>query len=103
MLIEFIIAIVASFAFSVLLSYYIIPILKGHKVGQIIREEGPSWHSSKAGTPTMGGICFIMAILIVSAGFTVFYSLKNKQSELIPLALTLGLGVFNGLIGFVDD
>ncbi|MBR2387708.1 MAG: phospho-N-acetylmuramoyl-pentapeptide-transferase [Clostridia bacterium] len=103
MLIEFIVAIVTSFALSVVLSYYIIPILKGHKVGQIIREEGPSWHSSKAGTPTMGGICFIMAILIVSAGFTVFYTLKNRQSELIPLALTLGLGVFNGLIGFVDD
>lgn len=103
MLIEFIVAIATSFVLSVVLSYYIIPILKGHKVGQIIREEGPSWHSSKAGTPTMGGICFIMAILIVSAGFTVFYTLRNKQSELIPLALTLGLGVFNGLIGFVDD
>ena len=100
---EFIISIVACFALSVVLLYYIIPILKGHKVGQIIRAEGPSSHSVKAGTPTMGGICFIMAILFVCAGFTVYYALRNEQKQLIPLALTLGLGVFNGLIGFVDD
>ena len=103
LLTEFIIAIVSCFSLSAVLLYYIIPILKGHKIGQYLREEGPSWHNSKAGTPTMGGICFIMAILIVSAGFTVYYALRNKQSQLIPLALTLGLGVFNGLIGFVDD
>ncbi len=102
-LIEFLIAMFASFGLTVVLSHYIIPVLKGKKVGQSIREEGPEWHKSKAGTPTMGGICFIMAILFVSAGFTVFYALKNEQSRLIPLALTLALGVFNGLIGFVDD
>ena len=100
---EFIVSIVACFALSVVLLYYIIPILKGHKIGQYLREEGPSWHTSKAGTPTMGGICFIMAILLVTAGFTVYYALRNEQKQLIPLALTLGLGVFNGLIGFVDD
>ena len=100
---EFIVSLLASFGLTVLLSYYIIPILKGHKVGQSIRAEGPSWHSSKAGTPTMGGICFIMAILFVSAGFTLYYALREEQSRLIPLALTLGLAVFNGLIGFIDD
>ncbi len=101
--IEFLIAAGASFLLTVVLSHYIIPVLKGHKVGQIIRPEGPSWHMSKAGTPTMGGICFIMAMLFVCAGFTVFYALDDKQYKLIPLALTLGLAVFNGLIGFVDD
>lgn len=100
---EFIVSLMASFLLTVVLSYYIIPILKGHKIGQSIRAEGPSWHSSKAGTPTMGGICFIMAILLTSAGFTVYYALREEQSRLIPLALTLGLAVFNGLIGFVDD
>ncbi len=100
---EFIIATGAAFLLTVVLSHYVIPVLKGHKVGQSIREEGPAWHKSKAGTPTMGGICFIMAILFVSAGFTLYYAVKNRQNELIPLALTLGLAVFNGLIGFVDD
>lgn len=101
--IEFLIAMAAAFLLTVLFSHYIIPVLKGHKVGQSIRREGPSWHRGKAGTPTMGGICFIMAILFVVAGFAVFYALNNNQDELIPLALTLGLAVFNGLIGFVDD
>ena len=103
LMIQFIIATVASFALSAVLLHYIIPVLKGRKVGQSIREEGPSWHQSKAGTPTMGGICFIMAILFVVAGFTVYYALSHTQSRLVPLALTLGLAVFNGLIGFVDD
>ena len=103
LLIEFIVSIGASLFFTAVLLYYVIPILKGHKIGQSIRAEGPSWHTSKAGTPTMGGICFIMAILFVCAGFTVYYALKEQQSRLVPLALTLGLGVFNGLIGFVDD
>lgn len=101
--IEFIIGLGAAFLLTVVLSHYIIPVLKGHKVGQSIRAEGPSWHMSKAGTPTMGGICFIMAMLFVAAGFTVYYALGNRQSELIPLALTLGLAVFNGMLGFVDD
>lgn len=103
LLIQFSVSLLASLLLTVILSHYIIPILKGRKVGQSIREEGPSWHSSKAGTPTMGGICFIMAILFVSAGFTIYYALREEQSRLIPLALTLGLAVFNGLIGFVDD
>lgn len=100
---QFIVSLGASFLLTVLLSHYIIPILKGHKIGQSIRAEGPSWHSSKAGTPTMGGICFIMAILFVSAGFTLYYAFRQEQRRLIPLALTLGLAVFNGLIGFIDD
>ena len=103
LIIEFIIALGASFLVTVLLGRWIIPILKDKKMGQIIREEGPSWHQTKAGTPTMGGICFIMAILLVCAGFTVFYALKSEQSSLIPLALTLALAVFNGMVGFVDD
>lgn len=103
LIIEFIIALGASFLVTVLLGRWIIPILKDKKMGQIIREEGPSWHQTKAGTPTMGGICFIMAILLVCAGFTVFYALRSEQSTLIPLALTLALGVFNGMVGFVDD
>ncbi len=101
--IEFIISLAGAFLLTVLLSHYVIPVLKGHGIGQSIREEGPESHKSKAGTPTMGGICFIMAMLFVAAGFTIYYAMHERQSELIPLALTLGLAVFNGLLGFVDD
>ncbi|MBQ7384221.1 MAG: phospho-N-acetylmuramoyl-pentapeptide-transferase [Clostridia bacterium] len=92
-----------SFAFTVIISKIVIPILRGHKIGQQIRAEGPSWHRSKAGTPTMGGICFIMAMLIALAVMTIIYAFVGRQRELIPLALTLGLALANGLVGFVDD
>lgn len=94
---------VISFILTVIISKIVIPILRGHKIGQSIREEGPEWHKSKAGTPTMGGICFIMAMLIAIAIMTVIYAIRGEQEMLIPLALTLGLALANGLVGFVDD
>lgn len=103
LLIEFIIAGVSSFALTAILSRCIIPILVAKKAGQPIRKEGPKSHFSKQGTPTMGGIAFIMAIAIVLTGMTIWYAYKAKQSELIPMALTMALAVMNGMIGFVDD
>ena len=87
--IEFIIAGVSSFALTAILSRCIIPILRAKKAGQPIRAEGPKSHYSKAGTPTMGGIAFIMAIAIVLMGITLWYAFANKQGELIPMALTM--------------
>ena len=103
MVIEFISVAVAIFILTVILEKLIIPILKSHKVGQKILEIGPRWHVNKAGTPTMGGICFIMAILVVMAIMSVIYAVNNKAQELIPLALALGLATMNGMIGFFDD
>ena len=103
LLIEFGIVSVASLTLTAVLTYFIIPILKGKKVRQHILEIGPRWHSSKEGTPTMGGIGFIMAILISLLGISVYYIVKGKQTELVPLALTVGLAVMNGMIGFFDD
>ena len=51
----------------------------------------------------MGGIAFILAILIALLGISVWYIARGKQTRLIPLALTLGLAVMNGMIGFFDD
>lgn len=103
LLIEFAIAGVSSFILTAILSRCIIPILKAKKAGQPIRKEGPVSHFTKAGTPTMGGIAFIMAIAIVLTGMTVWYAISARQSKLIPLALTMALGVMNAMIGFVDD
>lgn len=100
---EFLITGVSSFLLTAILSHFIIPILRGKKIGQSIRPEGPTWHRSKEGTPTMGGICFIMAIMLVLTGMAIYYAVHHRQSELIPLALTMALAVMNGMIGFVDD
>ena len=74
--IEFIVVALAIFLLTVLLERLIIPILKSHKVGQRILEIGPRWHENKAGTPTMGGICFIMAILIIMAVVCLLIALR---------------------------
>ncbi|MBQ8850411.1 MAG: phospho-N-acetylmuramoyl-pentapeptide-transferase [Clostridia bacterium] len=103
LLIEFGIVCLVTLLLTALFTYFIIPILKGKKVSQHILEIGPRWHSSKEGTPTMGGIAFIMAILIALLGIAVWYVIDGKQKELIPLALTLSLAVMNGMIGFFDD
>ena len=103
MIIEFILVALAIFLITVVLEKLIIPILQSHKVGQRILEIGPRWHKNKAGTPTMGGICFIMAILVVMAVISVIIAINGEAKQLIPLALALGLATLNGMIGFFDD
>ncbi len=101
--IQFGLAATVCFVLTAVLGRFIIPKLREKKVGQVIYELGPTWHQSKAGTPTMGGVCFILAILICLLGFLVYYLCRGEQSKLIPLALTLSLAVMNGMVGFVDD
>ena len=103
MIIEFILVALAIFILTVILEKLIIPILQSHKVGQRILEIGPRWHKNKAGTPTMGGICFIMAILVVMTIMSLIIASRGKAKSLIPLVLALGLATLNGMIGFFDD
>ena len=92
-----------SFITSVILALIIIPILKKIKVGQIERDDGPQSHLKKQGTPTMGGIIFMLAIIICVTGTYIYLRIKNETSlahNLLPmLCLTIGFGV----IGFIDD
>ncbi len=99
----FIITLLMTFGLSVVSLRKIIPILKSHKVGQKILDIGPRWHKSKEGTPTMGGIGFIIPTLVVMLCLFVYAAVIKETNLLIPLALTLLLGVLNGLIGFIDD
>ena len=92
-----------SFFVAVVLGVIIIPMLRKLKVGQIERDDGPKSHLKKQGTPTMGGIIIIIAMIIIVTG-TYIYLTANNQSDiankLLPmLILTLGFGV----IGFIDD
>ena len=56
---KIIITVLTSFALGLLLGKIVIPMLRKLHAEQSIREEGPKWHNSKAGTPTMGGLIFI--------------------------------------------
>ncbi len=104
LLAEFLLVLVGAFALSCVLLRIIIPILRAHKLGQKILEIGPIWHQkTKEGTPTMGGVGFIIGMLGVLLIVTIVSAIRDTVSELAPLALTLGLGVANGMIGFFDD
>lgn len=58
--------ILISFGLSVILGPLIIPLLKRLKVGQTVREDGPSTHLKKSGTPTMGGILIMISVAVTS-------------------------------------
>ena len=98
MLIEFLAVIACSFGLTVIFSHFVIPILKSKKMGQKILEIGPRWHKSKEGTPTMGGVCFIAAILLCVAVAMIF-----DASELKRILLVLVFALSNGVIGLIDD
>ena len=96
-------AIIAACAFVLALIFgkYAVPALRALKAGQSIREIGPSWHQTKAGTPTMGGIIFIAAAaLCVFVGG--FFTGAIREGDYTHL-LVLGFAVLYGLIGFLDD
>ena len=99
----FVLVTLGVFALTAIAERILIPILRARKAGQTILDIGPSWHKSKEGTPTMGGIGFILPILIAVAIFFVWAAIKGNSPEYIPLALTIAFAVSNGAIGFVDD
>ena len=94
------------FLLTVLATRLILPVLRAKKLNQPINMFAAE-HAGKAGTPTMGGICFIISSLIAMLAWIILEKcgiLGNSQNQaLIPLVLTLCLGVANGLIGFIDD
>lgn len=86
--------ILIAFFVGVLLSPMMIKYLQKLKFGQFIRGEGPESHLKKSGTPTMGGLIILLALVVASA----FY-VKDYPNIIPILFVTLGFG----FIGFVDD
>ncbi|MBI3351250.1 MAG: phospho-N-acetylmuramoyl-pentapeptide-transferase [Nitrospirae bacterium] len=80
---------------SFLLGPYLIKMLQGWKIGQQIRAIGPQSHQVKSGTPTMGGILILIAIILATL---LWADLKNRYIWLVILA-TVGFG----MVGFWDD
>lgn len=93
----FALALVASLIITLFLEKKFIPFLMRIKMGQVILEIGPRWHKSKEGTPTMGGVFFIVAITLVTLVFSIFYT--ENYAVLITLLMMLAFGA----IGFIDD
>lgn len=92
--IRFLGSLATSFAIVAALGPFFIPLLHRLKFGQSIRNCGPASHQKKSGTPTMGGIMIILAILVS----TLIWCPLSPEI-IVALLLTLGYG----LIGFLDD
>lgn len=90
-------------AFALLISLFgtpvLIRLLARRGFGQIIRDDGPSSHHIKRGTPTMGGIVIILASLI---GFFVSHAVTGVSVSVSAL-LVIGLIISLGVVGFADD
>lgn len=107
-------SIAAGFAVSYLSGFGLIPFLHKLKFGQTILDIGPSWHRKKQGTPTMGGLLFILgfavsltAVLATDRlmGGNILVGGREMQSDVIYTKIFSGIifAAANGFIGFIDD
>ena len=88
---------------TLLFGFILLPVLRAKKAGQPISVYAPTAHQAKAGTPTMGGISFVPAFLIVMAVAVVVSAARDAGLQLIPLALIAMYALGNAAIGFIDD
>ncbi|AVQ32783.1 phospho-N-acetylmuramoyl-pentapeptide-transferase [Staphylococcus muscae] len=92
-----IISAIIAFVITAVLVPILIPTLKRMKFGQSIREEGPQSHMKKTGTPTMGGLTFLIGAIVTTIIASIFVEPAS------PLLLLLFVTIGFGLIGFIDD
>ncbi len=98
-----------AFVVTAVSGVWLVPYLRKLKYGQTILDIGPSWHKKKQGTPTMGGIMFVLGITVaVAVGY--FYMIggsaelsPNHSSMTVRLLCGMGMALTFGLIGFFDD
>ncbi len=107
---SFLIAAIVAFLVTMMSGFILIPALRRLKFGQTILEEGPSWHKAKQGTPTMGGVMFVLGIIVaVTAGLYVLReavpeeTMQMLSDDSLSLAITLFSCLAFGAVGFIDD
>ena len=95
----YILSFIVAFGVTAIAGQILIPVLHRLKAGQSILEDGPVWHMSKQGTPTMGGLMFILgiAVAVVAAGWQDFQHGLHNHLVVFLFALVFGA------IGFIDD
>lgn len=89
---------IVAFVVAAVSGRFIVPALKALKMGQSIREIGPTWHNSKQGTPTMGGMIFMLAALV-----GILLALGSFRSGDYTYLLVYVFALIFGAIGFADD
>ena len=99
----FILSLICTLIFTAVIERFLIPYLRSVKMQQKILDIGPRWHKSKEGTPTMGGLGFIAASIIVFAGFGVYMAVKDPSVNAWRLFSAFGYALLCGGIGIIDD
>lgn len=99
MILRLLSAFLVSLGVTIVSGLILVPVLRRKKAGQSIREDGPVWHRSKQGTPTMGGIMFIAGI-IAACLIVGFDDMRKGQFGSIYV---LVFALIFGFIGFLDD
>lgn len=103
---------VVALVLSAVIGRFLIPILHKLKYGQTILDIGPSWHKKKQGTPTMGGIMFIIGIVVATViaipCLSIFGDVYEPtgysyNKEVLMVFVSLGIAVLYGAVGFLDD
>lgn len=101
---------IVSFAIAAILGKWLVPFLKKLKYGQTILDIGPKWHKGKQGTPTMGGLMFVISTVVTTVVCALLYSLLAEDEAfaqatlMMPRVLAgLAMAVLYGAIGFFDD
>ncbi|MCC5895105.1 MAG: phospho-N-acetylmuramoyl-pentapeptide-transferase [Alkalibacterium sp.] len=96
--VSLILPLIISGVIAVVLMPAVINYFKKKQLGQTTREEGPSWHEAKSGTPTMGGVSILISVIVTSLAFSIFYDVN-----LLLNALLVFIFLVFALIGFIDD
>jgi phospho-N-acetylmuramoyl-pentapeptide-transferase len=95
---QMLIPVASAFVVTVMILPLFIGYMRMKKEGQMIREEGPKWHEKKSGTPTMGGLVFILAIVVSVLWIGAW---QHQLGMVIYIALFIFL--LYAALGFVDD
>ena len=95
----FILSFIVAFGVAAIVGQILIPLLRRLKAGQSIRADGPTWHMSKQGTPTMGGIMFIVAIA-TACGVAGWEEIQRGNCKHLYVFL---FALIFGVIGMIDD
>ena len=96
---EIVTTLILGFIVAAIIGPIIIPMLHKLKFGQNIREDGPQSHLKKAGTPTIGGLIFIISASIVCLAMVLFFDNKNSSEAIVTMLAFIGFG----FVGFLDD
>lgn len=103
MLISIAVSVGGTFLLTCTVMRFLLPWLVSKKLNQPIGEYAPKTHRKKSETPTFGGISFVAATTVMLVLFSIAFAVFGEADRLMPLWLTLGLGLLNAAIGFIDD